>query len=174
MKNEKAKATFKDSILWSLKMLGACWGAWVISVIPLYIFRGLYNYDATRLFWEELLMGSLGMIFSTIIIYIFSVKTDYFEKADKSYVKSLAIKSSVIYGIVCILTMGYYPVAVTVSHISKFIIYLFGAKYALFALVGASALLNTLFAFAIIKGAEIARKRRKKYVEDLVSENKNN
>lgn len=174
MKNQKEKATFKDTILWALKMLGASWGAWVISIIPLYIFRGLYNYDATRLFWEELIMSVLGIIFSTVIIYIFAVKTDYFEKADKSYVKSLAIKSSVFYGLVCVISMGYYPVSVTINHITRFISYLTGGILGIFALVIAAAILNTLFALAIIKGAKKARKRRQKYVEDLLNENKNN
>lgn len=174
MKKQKEKATFKDSILWALKMLGASWGAWVISIVPLYIFRGLYNYDATRLFWEEVLMSVLGIIFSTVIIYIFSVKTDEFERADKKYVKSLAIKSSVFYGIICVVSMGYYPLSVIVSHISRFISYLTGGILGIFALVIASAILNTLFAIAIIKGAGRARKRREKYVEDLINENKNN
>ncbi|MBE6542992.1 MAG: hypothetical protein E7675_01185 [Ruminococcaceae bacterium] len=171
--NKKEKASLKESIIWALKMLGASWGAWLISIVPLYIFRGLYNYDATRLFWEEVIMSVLGTIFSSIIIYIFAVKADEFERADTSYVKSLAIKSSVIYGIICVVSMGYYPLSVIASHIARFITYLIGGKLYIAALIIASTILNTFFAFAIIKGSKRARKRRQKYVEDLLGENKN-
>lgn len=174
MKTQKEKPTFKDSVLWSLKMLGACWGAWLISIIPLYIFRGLYNFDASRLFWEELIMAFLGIIISPIIIYIFAIKTDYFEKAEKNYVRSLAIKSSVIYAAVCVISMGYYPVSVTVSHISRFLLYLSGGSLGFIALILASAMLNALFAVAIIKGAAVARKRREKFQNELHREKVDN
>ena len=47
MKNQIEKPKIKDYILWALKFYGCSWLAWAISMIPLYIFRGIYQYDET-------------------------------------------------------------------------------------------------------------------------------
>ena len=70
--------------------------------------------------------------------------------------------------------MGYYPVSVTVSHISRVLLYLSGGTLGFTALILASAMLNALFAVAIIKGAAVARKRREKFQNELHREKVDN
>ena len=173
MKKQNEKPKFKDYILWALKFYGASWLAWAIGAIPLYIFRGIYKYDETRPFWESVLMSIVGIALAAVTVYIFAKKTDEFEKADPAYVKKLAIGSGITYSVICTLSLGYYPVCVIISHLSSVVIILTGGILAIAAIPLSAAIVNSILAFAVIKGAKKARIRREKYRADLLSGSKN-
>ncbi len=173
MKNSNAnKPRFKDSLLWALKIYGASWLSFLICSVPLYIFRGLYKYDETRIFWENVLMSILGTVVTCVILFILSARSDEFERAEKEYVKKLAIRSGIIYGVACFLSLGNYFISVIIYHMVQVFIGLFGIYYISPSLIFSSAFCNILFGIAISLGAKKARKRREKYREELLGENK--
>ena len=172
MNNQKTKPKFKDYILWALKFYGCSWLAWAVSMIPLYIFRGFYQYDETRIFWESVLISVIGISVAAIAVYIFALKTDEFEKADPDYVKKLAIGSGITYTVICTLSFGYYPICVLATHLASALLVLSGGFLALIMIPVSALIINSIFAFAVIKGAAKARIRREKYRQDLLG-NKN-
>lgn len=170
MNNQKEKPILKDYILWALKFYGCSWLAWAVSMIPLYIFRGLYHYDETRPFWENILVSIIGISVAAVAVYFFAVKTDEFEKADPKYVKKLAIGSGIAYTLICTLSFGYYPVCVLATHLASVLIVLSRGFLALIIIPLSAAIINAVFAFAVIKGAAKARIRREKYRKELIGE----
>ncbi len=170
MNNQKEKPKFKDYILWALKFYGCSWLAWAISWIPLYIFRGLYKYDETRPFWESVLMSIIGIAIAAVAVYIFALKTDEFEKADPKYVKKLAIGSGIVYTVICTLSFGYYPVCVLVYHLASVLLSLSQGFLGIIIIPLSAAIVNGIFAFAVIKGAKKAKIRREKYRRELLGE----
>ena len=170
MKNSKDKPSFKDYLLWTLKYYGCSWLAWAISMIPLYIFRGIYHYNETRPFWESVIISVVGIIIGTVAVYILAIKTDEFEKADPRYVKKIAIGSGIIYTVICAFSLGSFPICVISYHLSIVLLNLFGGFLALLIIPLAAAIVNAFFAFAVIKAAKKARIRRESFKKELMGE----
>ena len=94
------KELIKSSIVGAVIMWGASWIGFLVSFIPLYIFRGVYHDMATKERLEDVIMTAFGMLGAVVFLLIYYSRN---EDAEKTEIKQSAVRaalSSAIYGIV--------------------------------------------------------------------------
>lgn len=154
------KELIKSSIVGAVIMWGASWIGFLVSFIPLYIFRGVYHDMATKERLEDVIMTVFGMLGAVAFLLIYYSRN---EDAEKTEIKESAVRaalSSAIYGIVWIITGCNYLVGAYGFHLAT----LFGENEEykpIFTGVIISAILcMLLYTGATILGSTIARKRK--------------
>ena len=154
------KELIKSFIVGAVIMWGASWIGFLVSFIPLYIFRGVYHDMATKERLEDVIMTAFGMLGAVVFLLIYYSRN---EDAEKTEIKESAIRaalSSAIYGIVWIITGCNYLVGAYGFHLAT----LFGENQEykpVFTGVIISAIICTLlYTGASILGSAIARKRK--------------
>ena len=67
MKKETVKSSFVGAVI----MWGASWIGFLVSFIPLYIFRGVYHDMATKERLEDVIMTAFGMLGAVVFLLIY-------------------------------------------------------------------------------------------------------
>ncbi|MBQ4139813.1 MAG: hypothetical protein IJD70_00610 [Clostridia bacterium] len=150
----------KSSIVGAVIMWGASWIGFLVSFIPLYIFRGVYHDMATKERLEDVIMTAFGMLGAVVFLLIYYSRN---EDAEKTEIKESAIRaalSSAIYGIVWIITGCNYLVGAYGFHLAT----LFGEnqeyKPVFTGVIISAIICMLLYTGASILGSAIARKRK--------------
>ena len=154
------KELIKSSIVGAVIMWGASWIGFLVSFIPLYIFRGVYHDMATKERLEDVIMTAFGMLGAVVFLLIYYSRN---EDAEKNEIKESAFRaalSSAIYGIVWIITGCNYLVGAYGFHLAT----LFGEneeyKPVFTGVIISAILCMLLYTGASILGSAIARKRK--------------
>ena len=154
------KELIKSSIVGAVIMWGASWIGFLVSFIPLYIFRGVYHDMATKERLEDVIMTAFGMLGAVVFLLICYSRN---EDAEKTEIKESAVRaalSSAIYGIVWIITGCNYLVGAYGFHLAT----LFGEnqeyKPVLTGVIISAIICMILYTGASILGSAIARKRK--------------
>lgn len=154
------KELIKSSIVGAVIMWGASWIGFLVSFIPLYIFRGVYHDMATKERLEDVIMTAFGMLGAVVFLLIYYSRN---EDAEKTEIKESAVRaalSSAIYGIVWIITGCNYLVGAYGFHLAT----LFGEnqeyKSVLTGVIISAIICMLLYTGASILGSAIARKRK--------------
>ena len=145
-----------------LRMLGAAWLAFLISLIPMYVIRGTYHNKEI----ENIVMAITGMLLGFAFLTILQMRDD---KAHRHSIKELVALSGGAVGIYilgCILvylpTKNNFPIAALGYHFSQ-VIGTDADGYPVFSAVLISALVfGALYFGAILLGSHIARRRHAK------------
>lgn len=150
----------KSSIVGAVIMWGASWIGFLVSFIPLYIFRGVYHDMATKERLEDVIMTAFGMLGAVVFLLIYYSRN---EDAEKTEIKESAVRaalSSAIYGIVWIITGCNYLVGAYGFHLAT----LFGEnqeyKPVFTGVIISAIICMLLYSGASILGSAIARKRK--------------
>jgi len=150
----------KSSIVGAVIMWGASWIGFLVSFIPLYIFRGVYHDMATKERLEDVIMTAFGMLGAVVFLLIYYSRN---EDAEKTEIKESAVRaalSSAIYGIVWIITGCNYLVGAYGFHLAT----LFGEnqeyKPVFTGVIISAIICMLLYTGASILGSAIARKRK--------------
>lgn len=150
----------KSSIVGAVIMWGASWIGFLVSFIPLYIFRGVYHDMATKERLEDVIMTAFGMLGAVVFLLIYYSRN---EDAEKTEIKESAVRaalSSAIYGIVWIITGCNYLVGAYGFHLAT----LFGEnqeyKPVFTGVIISAIICMLLYIGASILGSAIARKRK--------------
>ena len=156
MKKETVKSSFVGAVI----MWGASWIGFLVSFIPLYIFRGVYHDMATKERLEDVIMTAFGMLGAVVFLLIYYSRN---EDAEKTEIKESAVRaalSSAIYGIVWIITGCNYLVGAYGFHLAT----LFGEnqeyKPVFTGVIISAIICMILYTGASILGSAIARKRK--------------
>ena len=154
------KELIKSSIVGAVSMWGASWIGFLVSFIPLYIFRGVYHDMATKERLEDVIMTAFGMLGAVVFLLIYYSRN---EDAEKNEIKESAVRaalSSAIYGIVWIITGCNYLVGAYGFHLAT----LFGEnqeyKPVFTGVIISAIICMILYTGASILGSAIARKRK--------------
>lgn len=154
------KELIKSSIVGAVIMWGASWIGFLVSFIPLYIFRGVYHDMATKERLEDVIMTAFGMLGAVVFLLIYYSRN---EDAEKTEIKESAVRaalSSAIYGIVWIITGCNYLVGASGFHLAT----LFGEnqeyKPVFTGVIISAIICMLLYTGASILGSAIARKRK--------------
>jgi len=154
------KELIKSSIFGAVIMWGASWIGFLVSFIPLYIFRGVYHDMATKERLEDVIMTAFGMLGAVVFLLIYYSRN---EDAEKTEIKESAVRaalSSAIYGIVWIITGCNYLVGAYGFHLAT----LFGEnqeyKPVFTGVIISAIICMLLYIGASILGSAIARKRK--------------
>ncbi len=164
------KELIKSSIVGAVIMWGASWIGFLVSFIPLYIFRGVYHDMATKERLEDVIMTVFGMLGAVVFLLIYYSRN---EDAEKAEIKESAVRaalSSSIYGIVWIITGCNYLVGAYGFHLAT----LFGEneeyKPVFTGVIISAIICMLLYTGASILGSIIARKRKIKSGKQLRGE----
>ena len=164
------KELIKSSIVGAVIMWGASWIGFLVSFIPLYIFRGVYHDMATKERLEDVIMTAFGMLGAVVFLLIYYSRN---EDAEKTEIKESTVRaslSSAIYGIVWIITGCNYLVGAYGFHLAT----LFGEneeyKPVFTGVIISAILCMLLYTGASILGSTIARKRKIKSGKQLRGE----
>ena len=76
MKKETVKSSFVGAII----MWGASWIGFLVSFIPLYIFRGIYHDMATKEHLEDIIMTVFGLLGALLFLLIYYSRNEDAEK----------------------------------------------------------------------------------------------
>ena len=164
------KKMIKSSIVGAVIMWGASWIGFLVSFIPLYIFRGVYHDMATKERLEDVIMTAFGMLGAVVFLLIYYSRN---EDAEKTEIKESAVRaalSSAIYGIVWIITGCNYLVGAYGFHLAT----LFGEnqeyKPVFTGVIISAIICMLLYTGASILGSAIARKRKIKFGKQIRGE----
>ncbi len=153
------------------KMLGSAWLALFISLFPMYIQRGVLKYDERLELRENVLLAVCGIVFGFAVLSFIVSRGDRVARAPKREVILEAGLASGIYAFVCVIWWVFNPnnTAVCVNGL-RFAL-LFGRDedgFPLFfgTLISAVVYCGAYFC-AVMLGAFLARKRRKKEMDKL-------
>ena len=154
------KELIKSSIVGAVIMWGASWIGFLVSFIPLYIFRWVYHDMATKERLEDVIMTAFGMLGAVVFLLIYYSRN---EDAEKTEIKESAVRAALscaIYGIVWIITGCNYLVGAYGFHLAT----LFGEnqeyKPVFTGVIISAILCMLLYTGTSILGSAIARKRK--------------
>jgi len=154
------KELIKSSIFGAVIMWGASWIGFLVSFIPLYIFRGVYHDMATKERLEDVIMTAFGMLGAVVFLLIYYSRNEDAEKTETKESAVRAALSSAIYGIVWIITGCNYLVGAYGFHLAT----LFGEnqeyKPVFTGVIISAIICMLLYIGASILGSAIARKRK--------------
>lgn len=161
------KELIKSSIVGAVIMWGASWIGFLVSFIPLYIFRGVYHDMATKERLEDVIMTIFGMLGAVAFLLIYYSHSEDAEKlgAKESYMRSII--SAAIYALVWIVTGCNYLVGAYGFHFAT----LFGEndnRKPIMLGVIISAFICAIYAAVSALGCSIARKRREKMRKQIL------
>ncbi len=155
--------SLKDRLSTCIPTVFKCWGAsWIgflIAMVPLYIFRGLYHDMATKAVREDLLMAVFGWLASCAFLMWITWRSDAAEKTPPQNALINALITAGIYGLVWIITQGSYFFAAAGFHLVEL---LSGGKHALWAVILSALIWCAGYVGAICLGSLLARRRREK------------
>ena len=158
MKN--IKSMLSDALLCFVSMYGSAWIAFLIGMIALYIFRGVYHNSATREMYENLLGMSIGLLISFALLVLRYRSQDGIGKKTAKEMTISALIGGGIYWLLWVISGGIYAVAVNGYYLCVLIgRQKNGNPTAPGALVGATVFCAVYIA-AVILGSFLARRKR--------------
>ena len=158
MKN--VKSIIGDGFLCFAYMYGSAWIAFLISMIPMYIFRGSYHNSTNKELYENLLRISIGLVISSIsLILRYRTGDGVGRKSAKEALLSALIGGGfywllwVICGGIYVIAVDGYCLAVLIGKHSN------GNPTALGAIISATVFCSVYVADVLL-GSYLARKKR--------------
>ncbi len=164
------KELIRSSIVGAVIMWGASWIGFLVSFIPLYIFRGVYHDMATKERLEDVIMTIFGMLGAIAFLLIYYSRSDDAEKlgAKDTYIRSLI--SAAIYALVWVVTGCNYLVGAYGFHFAS----LFGEndarKPVMLGVIVSAIICTLIYAAVSMLGCGIARKRREKMRKQILKD----
>ena len=156
----------------ALKMWGAAWLSFVLSILPLYIWRATNRESLeTALFIENIIMSICGLLFGFIILTFFQAKEDNSERLNFKHSIITACSSTGIY-------IGIWLVAYFINHNNLWIAvngYFLGCAFGVnaenrptfLASLLSALVFGAVYICAVLLGTWIASRRRTKLLDDL-------
>ncbi len=155
--------SLKDRLSTCIPTVFKCWGSsWIgflVAMLPLYIFRGLYHDMATKAAREDLLMTVFGWLASCAFLLFITWRSDAAEKLAPRNVLINALITAGIYGLVWIIFQGGYAVAAAGFHLVEL---LSREERAMWAVILSALIWCAGYVGAICLGSYLARRRREK------------
>ncbi len=159
MTNGKLKIGYV--FLTTLKIWGAAWIAFLVALVPVYIWRGAYHKPEVAARGENILMSVIGAVIGFVALMLIHGKSDEAERLTDKAMWIVAFGSVSIHAAAGVLLWvvgqdNNYPIAVCGYHLAK--LFPFGATVV-------SALLSALiygafYVLAIVLGTKMAQRRR--------------
>ena len=155
----------------TLRIWASAWLAFLVSSVPLYVWRGVGNDIEIFSFMENLILSICGLLFGFVILTLFQAKEDNSERMDFKQSVITAICSSGMY-------LGIWLIAYLINHNNIWIAvngYFLGCAFRVnsenrptfLASLFAALIFCAVYICAIILGTKIANRRRTKFLNDL-------
>lgn len=162
------KDKLSNCFLTSLRILASAWLSSLVSIVPLYIWRGTQPYNKVG---EDLIMAIIGIFFGFIFLMILQMRDDKSHRYSKQ--DALLISGGGIGIYILLWIIAYFPsknnylIAVLGYHLS----YLIGTgadeRPTFLASFVSAFIFGAIYFLAILVGTKIAHKRQKRFLKDL-------
>ncbi len=168
----KSKSKISNCFFTTLRIWASAWLAFVISIIPMYIWRWTNNESPeAALFIEYIIMSVCGLLFGFVILTLFQSREDSSERLDFKQSVITAFGSAVIY-------VGVWLIAYLINHNNIWIAvngYFLGCAFGVnsenrptfLASLLSALIFSAVYICAIILGTKIANRRKTKFLNDL-------
>jgi formate-dependent nitrite reductase membrane component NrfD len=158
MKN--IKTLLADGFLSFAYMYGSAWIAFLISMIPMYIFRGTYHNSTNKELYENLLRMSIGLIVSSVSLILRYRSGDSVGKKTAKEAFFSALIGGGFYWLLWVICGGIYVIAVDGYCLAVLIgKHSNGNPTALGATISATVFCS-VYVGAVLLGSYFARKKR--------------
>ena len=168
----KSKSRISNYFFTSLRIWASAWLALLVSLVPMFIWRGTNNESPeVALYIEYIIMSISGLLVGFVILTLFQSREDSSERLNFKQSVITACCSSGIYIVIWIIAylINHNNVLVAVNGI--YLACALGTNtdgYPTFAASLLSALIfGVVYICAIILGTKIANHRRTKFLNDL-------
>ncbi len=165
MEKEKFNKSFRSSLLLTIKIWSSAWMAFFISLIPMYIWRGIYHGDFDiRSLGENIIIATVGIIVGFFVLMLRHGKSDEAERLSNAEMCQNAGLAVGIYiaawMLVWVIAKNNYLIACCGYHLE--IIFGLNAdnRPTFFSAITAALIYGFFYFLAIILGTKMAQKRR--------------
>ena len=167
MEKEKMIDSFKSGFFLAFRIWGSAWLAFLVSLVPVYIWRGSYFEDFnTKLIGENMIMAGVGIIAGFLILMILHGKSDEAERLSNAEMLRRAGFAVGIFIAVWMLVWALwennYLIACCGYHLEKLLGLNANNRPTFFSASTAALIYGFIYFSAIVVGTKIAQKRRKK------------
>ena len=167
----KSRSKMSNCFFTMLRIWASAWLAFLISLLPMYIWRGVNNDIEIFSFIENLILSICGLLFGFVILTLFQAKEDNSERMDFKQSVITAICSSGMY-------LGIWLIAYLINHNNIWIAvngYFLSCAFGVnsenhptfLASLFAALIFGAVYICAIILGTKIANRRKTKFLNDL-------
>ena len=168
----KSKSRISDYFFTSLRIWASAWLAFLVSAVPLYIWRGTNNESPeVALYIEYIIMSISGLLVGFVILTLFQSREDSSERLNFKQSVITACCSAGIY-------IGIWLIAYLINHNNIWIAvngYFLGCAFGVnsenhptfLASLIAALIFGAVYICAIILGTKIANRRKTKFLNDL-------
>ena len=162
------KEKIANVFLMSLRILASAWLSFLVSIVPLYIWRGTHPSDN---FGEDLIMSVIGIIFGFFFLMLFQMRDDSsyrYSTRDTLLISSGGVGFYILLSIIVYLpTHNNYLIAVLGYHLSRLIGIGKDEHPTLLATLASALFFGVTCFLAILVGTKLAKKRQKRFLKDL-------
>ena len=162
------KEKISSCFLISARILVSAWLSFLVSIVPLYIWRGTHHNDK---FGEDLSMSVIGIIFGFLFLMLFQMRDDKshcYGTRDTLLISSVGIGFYILLSIIVYLpTHNNYLIAVLGYHLSRLIGIGKDEYPTLLAALASALFFGVTYFLAILVGTKLAKKRQKRFLKDL-------
>ena len=162
------KEKIANVFLMSLRILASAWLSFLVSTVPLYIWRGTHPNDN---FGEDLIMSVIGIIFGFFFLMLFQMRDDSsyrYSTRDTLLISSGGVGFYILLSIIAYLpTHNNYLIAVLGYHLSRLIGIGKDEYPTILAALASALIFGVTYFLAILVGTKLAKKRQKRFLKDL-------
>ena len=162
------KEKLSSCFLMSIRILAAAWLSFLVSIVPLYIWRGTNPNDKVG---EDLIMSVVGIIFGFLFLML-RQKRD--EESHRYSIRDTVLISGggigiymLLWIIVYIPTKNNFLIAVLGYHLSCLIGIGADERPTFLASLVSAFIFGAIYFLAILAGTKLAQKRQKRFLKDL-------
>ncbi len=161
-----------NSFVAVVRLVGSLWLGFLVSFVPLYIFRGNYHDAGTKTTYENLIITVISVIVAALCLFLMYRSDDEAAKMEKRDTLKLAVIPSVIHILLC-----------TLISWTKYPAYLLGGALSLASLLAPEAhgtevypawswilavlIITPILAVSVFVGCLAAKRKREKELAGL-------
>ncbi len=166
------KTKFSDFIFVFFRILGAAWLAFLVSVVPLYIWRGNHGSNNRG---EEILMSVIGLVFGFLFVLLLQLRDEGARGRSIKDTLTAAGGGIGIYTLLWVLldlpTKNNFIISVLGSYLARLIGKDADGCPTFAASILAALVFDLVYFLAILLGAVLARKKHLKFLGKLKKDN---
>ena len=161
------KKNVSRSIFTTFRILGSAWFSFLVSIVPLYIWRSTHIDDK---FAENIIMSVIAVLFGFLFVMVFQMKDEQLHRYSKRDNFVTSVGGVGTYMLLCILL--YLPTK------NNFLIAVLGTNLiatgedgypTFFAMFASTLVFRVIYFIAIFVGTKIAYRRQSRLLKELIN-----
>ena len=157
------------SFFTTFRILGSAWLSFLVSIVPLYIWRSTHIDDK---FGENIIMSVIAVLFGFLFVMVFQMKDEQLHRHSKRDNFVTSVGGVGAYMLLCILlylpTKNNFLIAVLGTNLSYLIATGEDGYPTFFAMFASTLVFGVIYFIAIFVGTKIAYRRQSRLLKELI------